>query len=304
MRHSLRETWSGLRRNIAMTIAVIVTMTVSLTLFGLSVMTFQEVDRVKGRWYDKIEISVFLCTKDSAGTSQSGNCEPGQDTTEVQRENIRMRLEQNPDVQEVFYESKQEAYDDYRRTYADSPLLDSLTVDQMQDSFRIKLVDPENYQGVVAEAASLPGVQNVLDLHAVLDPIFAALNGLKWGTMGMAALLLLAAMLQIGNTIRMSAFTRRREIGIMRLVGASNVYIMLPFLLEALFAGVVSTILSGAALLGSYEFLVERNAKVSIKALPWITWSDAWLAVALVAIVAIVLSILPTLITTRRYLRV
>ena len=196
------------------------------------------------------------------------------------------------------------AYDDYQRTYADSPLLDSLTVDQMQDSFRIKLKDPENYQSVVAEAESLPGVQNVLDLHQVLDPIFAVLNGLKWGTMGMAALLLVAAMLQIGNTIRMSAFTRRREIGIMRLVGASNIYIMLPFMLEALFAGVVSTVLSGASLLGAFEFLVERNAKVSIKALPWITWADAWFAVGLVAMVAVVLSIVPTLITTRRYLRV
>ena len=94
------------------------------------------------------------------------------------------------------------------------------------------------------------------------------LNGLKWGTMGMAVLLLAAAMLQIGNTIRMSAFTRRREIGIMRLVGASNIYIMLPFVLEALFAGVVSTILSAAALLGSYESHTERNAKASIQALP------------------------------------
>ncbi len=304
MRHTFREALSGLRRNASMTVAVIVTMTVSLTLFGLSVMTFQEVDRVKGRWYDKIEISVFLCTKDSAGTGQAGNCEPGQDTTEVQRENIRTRLERNPDVAEVFYESKQEAYDDYRRTYEDSPLLDSLTVDQMQDSFRVKLVDPENYQGVVAEASSLPGVQTVLDLHQVLDPIFAALNGLKWGTMGMAALLLVAATLQIGNTIRMSAFTRRREIGIMRLVGASNVYIMLPFLLEALFAAMISVLLSMIALLGAYELLVQRNAKLSIKALPWITWGDAWMAVGAVALVAIVLSIVPTLLTTRRYLRV
>ena len=304
MRHTFRETWSGLKRNASMTIAVIVTMTVSLTLFGLSVMTFQEVDRVKGRWYDKIEISVFLCTKDSAGTSQSGNCEPGQDTTDVQRDNVRTRLEQNSDVLEVFYESKEEAYADYQRTYADSPLLDSLTVEQMQDSFRVKLVDPENYQGVVAEASSLPGVQNVLDLHEVLDPIFSVLNGLKWGTMGMAVLLLVAAMLQIGNTIRMSAFTRRREIGIMRLVGASNTYIMLPFVLEALFAGIISTVLSGSVLMASYEFLIVRNAKVSIQALPWITWSDAWVSVGLVALVAVVLSILPTLITTRRYLRV
>ena len=165
-------------------------------------------------------------------------------------------------------------------------------------------MDPQNYQGVVAEASSLPGVQKVLDLHQVLDPIFSVLNGLKWGTMGMAGLLLLAAMLQIGNTIRMSAFTRRREIGIMRLVGASNTYIMLPFLLEALFAALVAIVISGSALLSMYEFVVVRNAKLSIQSLAWITWGDAWTSVAGVALVGIVLSIVPTLITTRRYLRV
>ncbi|MDK7734684.1 permease-like cell division protein FtsX, partial [Propionimicrobium lymphophilum] len=188
MRYTLRETWSGLKRNLSMTISVIVTMTVSLTLFGLSVLTFAEVDRVKGRWYDKIEISVYLCAKDSASSTAGGNCEPGQDTSQVQRDLIRERLEANPQVEQVFYESKQDAYDEYRRTYADSPLLDSLTVEQMQDSFRLKLVDPQNYQGVVAEAEKLPGVQNVLDMHEVLDPVFSVLNGLKWGTLGMSGL--------------------------------------------------------------------------------------------------------------------
>ena len=304
MRYTLRETWSGLKRNLSMTISVIVTMTVSLTLFGLSVLTFAEVDRVKGRWYDKIEISVYLCAKDSAGCTAGGNCEPGQDTSQVQRDLIRERLEANPQVEQVFYESKQDAYDEYRRTYADSPLLDSLTVEQMQDSFRLKLVDPQNYQGVVAEAEKLPGVQNVLDMHEVLDPVFSVLNGLKWGTLGMSGLLLVAAMLQIGNTITMSAFTRRKEIGIMRLVGASNSYILLPFLLEALFAGLIAITISGISLLATYYFLIDQKAKVSIKALPWITWSDAWLAVGSVALLGVVLSIIPTLFVTRRYLKV
>ncbi len=304
MRYSLKETWSGLKRNLSMTIAVIVTMTVSLTLFGMSVMTFSEVDLVKGRWYDKIEISVYLCVKESATTSQGGTCGHNKETTDDQRELIQKTLESNPLVSKVYYESKQEAYDDYQRTYADSPLLDSLTVDQMQDSFRVKLVDPENYQQVVQETKQLPGVQNVLDMHEVLDPVFNVLNGLKWGTFGMSALLLIAAMLQIGNTIRMSAFTRRKEIGIMRLVGASNSYIMLPFLLEALIAGLVSVIFSGIALLASYYLIVDQKAKVSIQALPWITWQNAWFAVLVVAIVAVVLSIIPTLIVTRRYLKV
>lgn len=304
MRHTLRESWSGIRRNFSMTIAVAVTMWVSLSLFGASLLTMSQVDLMKGRWYDKIEISVFLCTKDSGGSRASGNCEPGQSITDAQRQLIRDRLEANPEVDTVFYETKAEAYADFVETYRNSPIQDSLTVDQMQDSFRIKLKDPENYQGVTAEARTLPGVQAVQDLHSVLDPLFAALNALRWGTMGMSALLLLAAALQIGNTIRLSAFSRRREIGIMRLVGASNTYIMLPFLLESLFAGIIGIVLAGATLSAGIKFIVIDKAQVSIKSLAWIGWPEGWLAMIWVAGVGVILSIIPTLIATRKYLKV
>lgn len=304
MRHTLRESWSGIRRNFSMTIAVAVTMWVSLSLFGASLLTMSQVDLMKGRWYDKIEISVFLCTKDSGGSRASGNCEPGQSITDAQRQLIRDRLEANPEVDTVFYETKAEAYADFVETYRNSPIQDSLTVDQMQDSFRIKLKDPENYQGVTAEARTLPGVQAVQDLHSVLDPLFAALNALRWGTMAMSALLLLAAALQIGNTIRLSAFSRRREIGIMRLVGASNTYIMLPFLLESLFAGIIGIVLAGATLSAGIKFIVIDKAQVSIKSLAWIGWPEGWLAMIWVAGVGVILSIIPTLIATRKYLKV
>ena len=99
MRHTLRETWSGLKRNMAMTVAVIVTMSVSLSLFGLGLLTSMEVDLVKDRWYDKVEISVFLCVERSTG----GRCEAGKATTDAQREAIKSALQANPEVQEVFY---------------------------------------------------------------------------------------------------------------------------------------------------------------------------------------------------------
>ena len=86
MRHTLREAWSGLRRNLSMTLAVIVTMWVSLTLFGGGLLGAQQVELLKGRWYDKIEISVFLCVADSKG----GNCDPGQGATDAQKNAIRL----------------------------------------------------------------------------------------------------------------------------------------------------------------------------------------------------------------------
>ncbi len=264
-------------------------------------MLTQQVDKAKDRWYDKIEVSVFLCVKDMPG----GTCTPGQDTTDAQREYIRETLEANPEVEKVYYESKEEAYEAFQEVYKDDPgLLSTLTLEQMQDSFRIKLKNPENYEGVVQEATSLPGVQAVQDLHTVLDPIFKGINAIKWGTMGLSFVLLLAAALQIGNTIRVSAFTRRREIGIMRLVGASNTYILLPFLLEALVAGLIGIALACASMSAVQVLIIDDNLKPLLKTLSWISWPETGLAMLGVALVGVTLSIIPTLLATRNYLRV
>ena len=300
MRHALRETWSGLKRNLAMTVAVIVTMGVSLSLLGAGLLTAMEVNLAKGSLYDKIEISVFLCTE----KSQGGRCEAGKGVTDAQREQIQQTLEANPEVAEVAYDSKEKAFEEFQRVFKDSPVLSSRTVEDMQDSFRIKLVNPENYAGVVSEAKGLQGVQNVQDLHTVLEPMFKWLSALQWATIIMSALLLLAASLQIANAIRMAAFTRRREIGIMRLVGASNLYILLPFLLESLIAGLIGVILAAVALTIGYWVVIVQNAQTSITALPWIGWGDLITAIVAIAAVGVALAIIPTLLATRKYLRI
>lgn len=300
MRHSLRETWSGLKRNLAMTIAVIVTMGVSLSLLGAGLLTAMEVNLAKSSLYDKIEISVFLCIEKSSG----GRCEPGKGTTDAQREQIQQTLEANPEVASVEYESKQAAFEEFQRVFKDSPVVASRTAEDMQDSFHLKLVNPENYAGVVSEARGLQGVQNVQDLHTVLEPMFKWLGALQWATITMSALLLLAAALQIANTLRMSAFTRRREIGIMRLVGASNLYILLPFLLEALVAGLIGILLAAGALTLGFYVIIVQNAQTSITALPWIGWGDLITAILAIAAVGIALAVIPTLLATRKYLRI
>lgn len=300
MRHTFREAWSGLRRNLSMTLAVIVTMWVCLTLFGAGLLATQQVDLLKGKWYDKIEVSVFLCNKLSVGA----NCTAGQEITPAEKAAVDARLRAHPDVQTVYVETKADAYDQFKQVYKGSPIEESLTQDMMQESFRVKLTDPQRYQAVVDDVKTLKGVQNVVDLHQVLDPLFQWLNLLKWGTMLGSGLLLLAAALQIGNTIRMAAYARRRELGIMKMVGASNAYIMAPFLLESLVAAVVGVVLACASLAAGEYFIIQQKAQLSIKALPWIGWSHASLAMAGVAVVGIALSIIPTLVATRRYLRV
>ncbi|GAA2108607.1 permease-like cell division protein FtsX [Microlunatus panaciterrae] len=301
-RHIFSETGSGLRRNLTMTLAVIMTMWVSLSLFGSGLLASQQVDLMKGRWYDKIEISIFLCTQDTKGD----NCDPGQDTSQAQKDVIRQTLESNPEVAPggVYFESKPEAYKEFQKAYEGNPIQDSLTVDQMQESFRVKLKNPEQYEGVVSSVAGLKGVQAVQDLRKYLDPFFSWLNLLQWGTIISSALLLFAAALQIGNTIRLAAFARRREIGIMRLVGASNLYITLPFLFEAVISAIVGAGLACVTLASGVYFIIMKKAEVSIQSLPWIGWNQALLAMSGVAIVGLLLAIIPTLITTRKYLRV
>ena len=300
MRHTLTEALSGLRRNFSMALAVIVTMWVSLSLFGVGLLAAQQVDLIKGRWYDKIEITVFLCTQDSSGA----NCEAGQNTTDAQRQAIETALQANPEVQTVYYQSKAEAFEEFSEAYADSPILASMTADNMQDNFRIKLTNPEEYQGVRSAVAGMPGVQAVQDLRQYLEPLFDWLNLARWLTVGASALLLLAAALQIGNTIRMAAFSRRREIGIMRLVGASNVYIMAPFLIESLVAALVGALLACGTLATLEQFVIIEKARPAIQTVQWVGWDHVGLAMLGLVTVAVVLSIIPTLIATRRYLKV
>ena len=284
-----------------MTLAVVVTMWVSLTLFGAGLMTAQQVDRFKDDWYDRVEISVFLCVPDSRG----GNCQAGESVTEAQRTEIEAALKSNPVVAEVFYETKEQAYAQFREYYANNdPILKATTVDKMQDSFRVKLKNPEEYQGVVSAVSGMPGVQLVQDLRKILDPMFTWLNLARWATVGLSALLLLAAALQIGNTIRMAAYSRRREIGIMRLVGASNWYIMLPFLLESLIAAIGGALLACLTLAAVEQFVIIGKAQAEIQTIRWIEWPHVGVAMASLAVVAVVLSIIPTLIATRRFLRV
>lgn len=301
-RHIFSETLQGLRRNLTMTLAVIMTMWVSLTLFGTGLLANQQVELFKGDWYDKIEISIFLCN----GVSAGDNCVPGQEVTDAQKETIEATLASNSEVAEggVFFETKEMAWEEFRKAFNDNPLQDSLTVDDMQESFRVKLKNPEEYQGVVSAVQGLKGVQKVQDMRQYLDPFFSALNLLQLITIVASVLLLLAAALQIGNTIRLAAFARRREIGIMRLVGASNLYITLPFLFEAVISALVGVALACVTLASGVYFLIIRKAQVSIQSLVWIGWGQAGLAMLGVAIVGVLLAILPTLITTRKYLRV
>ena len=245
-------------------------------------------------------MTVFLCT----AATQGSNCDAGHDATDAQREVIKKTLESNPEVASVTYETKNDVFAQFKEVYKDSSILGTMTAADMQDNFRVKLKNPEEYQGVVSATQGLPGVQKVQDLRGILEPVFAWLNLARVATVGASLLLLLAAALQIGNTIRMAAFSRRRELGIMRLVGASNWFIVLPFLLESLAAALAGAVLACGTLAALEQFVIIGKAQPAIQTVRWIGWDNIGLTVLAVVAVAVVLSTIPTLIATRRYLRV
>lgn len=296
----LTEAWIGLRRNLTMTIALVVVMTISLAFLGYSLLLGTQVNHMKGYWYDKVEVTVYLC----GTTSSSGNC-AGKEVTQDQRTQIGKDLAAMPQVEKVYYESKQQAYQRFKEQFKDSPdLVANVSPDALPESYRVKLHDPKQFDVVASAFQDRPGVDTVQDLKKLLEPVFRLLDGVSVGAIFIAAIVLTAAILLIIITIRVSTFSRRREIGIMRLVGASNFYIQLPFLLEGAVAGVLGGIFaSGVVALGKW-FLVDHLLRKYIKFTTFIGWGDVLGTLPWVFLTALLISVVASYLSLLRYLRV
>src|SRR3954453_13814776 len=252
----VNEIGIGLRRNLTMTVAMIVTTAVSLGFLGTAVLFNQQVSVMKDFWYDKVEVSIFLGGPDPAeGTA--GSCAGGE-VTQDQRESISSDLQGMKEVEKVYYESKQQAFKHFKEQFKNSAIVDNVTPDQMPESYRVKLVDPEQFPIIASAFAGRPGVDEVQDQKALLEKFFKVLNWVQWFATGLALLMILVSVTLIVNTIRVAAFSRRRETGIMKLVGASNFSIQLPFLLEGAISGFLGAALATGAFILIKAVLVDQ----------------------------------------------
>jgi cell division transport system permease protein len=207
-------------------------------------------------------------------------------------------------VQDVYYESSTEAYDRFKEQFKNSPIADNVTKDALPESFRVKLSDPTKYDVVASAFAGRPGIEQVNDQRQILDKFFRLLGGLQAIALAIAILMLVVTVLLIVNTMRVAAFSRRRETGIMRLVGASNFYIQLPFLLEAAFAAGVGAILAIFSVVLMKSVLIDQFLAPSFQFTAFVGW-DAVLAIApIMLITGVGLAGLAAFFTLRKYLRV
>ena len=298
----LSEIGIGLRRNLSMTISVILVTFVSLTFVGAAALLQGQIGKMKDDWYDKVEVSVFLCPRDSSAPTCAGG-----EVTEEQRQEIRAALdapEVKPYIQQIYEESKEQAYAAFQKQFKDQFWASAATVDDMNSSFRIKLTDPQQYQVVADVVSGRPGVEEVEDQRRLFDQLFLVLNRATLLAGGLAAVMLLAAVLLITTTIRLSALSRRRETGIMRLVGASTLFIQLPFMLEGAIAATVGAVLAAAGLWLGVQYLVTDWLGSSVSWIPYVGTADVLTIAPVLVVVAIVLAAISSLVTLSRYTKV
>jgi cell division transport system permease protein len=253
-RYLLAEVGIGLRRNPLMTLAMVVTVTVSLALLGVGMLIKSQIDLARSVLYEEVELSIFLTD----------------DITEPQRANFERDLRNNAEVADVIYESKEQAYEHAKQIFADDEaVLESMGPKDLPASFRVKLTDPENFDVVRSQYVGYPGVQDIVDQRQSLERFFALMNTVRRGAMIIAGLQLIAAAALISNAIRVTAFARRDQTGIMKLVGATNWYIRLPFVIEGITAGVAGALLAGGLLLLGM-FTIVPSIREQIRFIPWI----------------------------------
>ncbi|MGI8523184.1 MAG: permease-like cell division protein FtsX [Nocardioides sp.] len=300
LRYVFTELGHGLRRNLSMHLAVILTLFVSLTLVGLGVLLNQQAARAAEHWGSQLQITVYLCKDRDSNPACTGA------VTNAQESAIEKVVDDNPEVATYHQESQGQAFTKLKETYPDkydgpnSPI----TAADMPKSIWITLKDPQQFSGIESAVKGLDGVSGLQDVRKLLKPIFGTINILKLGAFGTAVFLVVAALMLVANTIRLAAFARRKEIGIMRLVGASTLYIALPFLLEALVTAVIGVALAAGALAAFMKFGIYDKVRGELNFIPWVQWHEYGVAVVWIAILGPALTLLPTLVLTRKYLKV
>ncbi|MFC0529213.1 permease-like cell division protein FtsX [Phytohabitans kaempferiae] len=288
-KYVLSEVMVGLWRNVTMTIAMIITMAVSLAMLGASGLMYLQVNSMKDFYYDQIEVAIFL----------------DQDVTDEQRSAIDGTLKGDPLVAEVIYESKETAHEKFKTMYADAPdLVNAVKPGQLPESFRVRLKDPEQFQQINEKYQNVEGVETIVDQQRLLDKIFNILGSVQNMALLAASIMAIAALLLVGNTIQVAAYSKRREVAVMKLVGASNWFIQAPFVLEAVVAGMIGSIIAFIGLVLGKWFLLDGSLRDLTELLTPLSWGDVLLMLPLMAGAGGLISAITAWVTLRFYLRV
>ncbi|MBM9467217.1 permease-like cell division protein FtsX [Nakamurella leprariae] len=293
----LGEVLNGFRRNITMTVAMILTTAISLGLLGGGLILARMTDQMREIYGDRVEVTVYLTVDQS---SSDPDCRD--DVCQA----LNTSLQNNPEVASIEYESQAAAFQRYQQQFAGQPeLLEIGTPEALSASFHVRLNDPQRFRVIAEQYADEPGVESVTDQSAFLDRLFSLLNGIRNATIVIALIQALAALLLISNMVQVAAFTRRTETSIMRLVGATRWRTQLPFMIEAVLAGVIGSVLAIAGLVAAKFWFIDKalGSVISSGILPPVDGATlVWVSPILVAIGA-GLAAVSAWVTLRLYVR-
>src|SRR3954470_9489685 len=288
-KYVLSEVATGLWRNVTMTVAMMITMAVSLTMLGASLLLYMQVNSMKTFFYDKIEVSIFLKS----------------DVTEAQRSQLQGDLRADSLVQNVIYESREVAWQRFKSQFRDAPdLVNATKPDSLPESFRVKLKNAEQFQSISDKYKGRDGISEIVDQRKLLGKVFSILGSMQHLALIVAIVQGLAALLLVANTIQVAAYSKRREVAVMKLVGASNWFIQSPFVLEAVFAGLVGALVAFGILVGMKFFLIDGSLKSLANLLTPVPWRNIFLMLPLLAGIGSVVSAVTGWVTLRFYVRV
>lgn len=233
-----RETASNLWRNRLMTIAAILTVAVSLSLVGAALLLQKGVGNATTKWQHGVNVLVFL----NAGIG------------EAQKNAISNELTQLPYVRNCTYRSQQYDFNEANRLLPPDES-QALTVATMPSSLRCVLQQPNQAQAVYQQFHGRPGIEDVAYPSQQVHNMEQVTHILQWVFFTVAIILLLSAAVLILNTIRLAIFARRREVSVMKLVGATNWFIRVPFMFEGLAQGVLGAVVAGSVVIGLHWLL-------------------------------------------------
>lgn len=299
-RFIISEVLNGFRRNITMTVAMILTTAITLGMFGAGMLVIQMADKSESIFLDRVEMQFFI---NPEVTERDPDCQAEPCTA------LRAELEETEGVGAVTYVSKAEDFQAQKRAWEEqSPeLAEMMSEDAAQASMKVRMADPERFGVVLDEFKDRRdlGVDSVLDQRELVSRIFSVLDGARNGAFVIAAILAVAAILLIANTVQVAAYTRRTEVSIMRLVGATRWYTQLPFLLEAVIAAFIGAWLAIGGLFLGKVFFFDRALEdlYGVNILARITAMDVWFVSPWLVIGSIVLSALTAYVTLRVYVR-
>jgi cell division transport system permease protein len=289
-KYVLSEVVTGLWRNVTMTVAMMITMAVSLTMLGASLLLYMQVNSMQNFYYGKVEVSIFL--------------KP--DVTEAQRTSLQTDLNGDQLVQKpVIYESRDTAWQRFKTQFKDAPdLVNATKPDSLPESFRVKLKDPNQFQSVYDKYSVRDGIAEIIDQRKLLAKIFGIFNSMQKVALIVAVVQGLAALMLVANMIQIAAYSKRREVAVMKLVGASNWFIQAPFVLEAVFAGLIGAILAFVALWVAKNLFLDGSLKSLQNVFPPIPDSNIYLMLPLLAGIGAAVNAIAGWVTLRFYVRV